>query len=215
MEEKILSVLETIHLEVKGLGQDVSEIKDEQYEMKRDVKNVKQNQVEMKQDIKNIQEEQKGMKQDIKNIQEEQKGMKQDIKNLQKGQTTLKKEMKQMKKEQTIMKNKQETIIENIETIKERQRIDGINIAKILEKQNETFALLFKENKENKQSGGNVTKNKKIHQIWSYLNNYQNNIWINRLRISKKSKKYRIGIEILFNSNYESKATKTIAKISI
>ena len=87
--------------------------------------------------------------------------MKQDIKKLQKGQTALRKEMKQMKKEQNIMKNQQETIIENIETINERQRIDGINIAKILEKQNETFALLFKENRENKQSEGSVTKNKK------------------------------------------------------
>ena len=68
--------------------------------------------------------------------------------------------MKQMKREQTVMKNTQEIMLQEICSIKERQRIDGINIAKILEKQNETFALIIKQN-EKEESKSCKTKNVK------------------------------------------------------
>ena len=59
------------------------------------------------------------------------------------------------KREISIIKTRQETMQETIDTIQQRQRIDGINIARILEKQNETFAML---NKNQYSNTGNLTE---------------------------------------------------------
>ena len=128
MEEKILSLLLDMQLDIKKIQADQKEMKEDQQEMKKEIAEIKADQQEMKKEMAEMKEEQQGMKKEIIAMKKEQK--------------VIKKDQKEMKKEQKSMRELQEMTINRLSNLQEEVRINKINIAKILEVQNETLEFL-------------------------------------------------------------------------
>ena len=114
MEEKIISILLDMQLDIRKIKDELQEVKKEQQEMKKEQQEMKKEQQEMK-------KEQQGMKLELQEVKKEHQGM---------------------KKEQKTMRELQDMTINKLNSIQEDVRINRLNIAKILEVQNKTLEFM-------------------------------------------------------------------------